>query len=95
VHSVVNWLLFLLFLFSFVPNFVPFFKQTNQFVQTNGAFDVLHGEQELQESLVEVIGNLSKGRAVIVEFNDFFINKVGTVTAPSLSHALPRTRAAM
>jgi hypothetical protein len=80
-----NWLLFL---------FVPFLKQTNQFVQTNGAFDVLHGEQELQESLVEVIGNLSKGRAVIVEFNDFFINKVG-VTAPSLSPTLCRTHAPM
>jgi hypothetical protein len=45
-------------------------------MQTNGAFEVLYGEQELQESLYEVIANLAKGRAVVVEFNNFFINKV-------------------
>lgn len=45
-------------------------------MQTNGAFEVLHGELELQESLDGVAGNLIKGRQVIVEFNQFFITKV-------------------
>lgn len=37
---------------------------------------MLHGEQELQESLDEVSGNLRKGRQVVVEFNQYFITKV-------------------
>ena len=45
-------------------------------MQTNGAFEVLHGELELQESLDEVAGNLRKGRQVIVEYNQYFITKV-------------------
>lgn len=47
-------------------------------VQTNGAFEVLKSEQELQESLDEVSVNLKKGRQVIVEFNQYFITKVRT-----------------
>jgi hypothetical protein len=52
-------------------------------LQTNGAFEVLYKEHELQESLDEVSNNLRKGRAVIVEFNQYFITKVR-------SHAINR-----